>query len=875
MTQGSVLYTGPTVEDLDRIPDALTARRQWVLWRGVDTVDAQTGEIRLNKIPINPQSLKHADSTNPRTWGTFDRCVAALPVALEEWAEEDAAAYRGGGIGFVFTDTDPYVGIDLDHCRDPDTGVIEGWARTHIETLTSYTEISPSGTGVHIIVEGSLPPTGRKKGPVEMYSYARFFTMTGAHLPATPATLTAHQPAINALWCSLFGPQVGQTVWTLDSHGTITNSDGKPWEILRIEAAPDGEPYAFFAETSAGVSLIQCEVVRTPTGTPAPATPALADDVLLAKARSARNGTRFARLWAGDTSLHQDDDSSADLALCCMLAFWTQDGDQLDRLFRQSGLMRKKWDAKRGEQTYGQRTMAEALARQTEHYTSGGAQLLVGGIQQAQAGQNGQTSPTAATFDLAVFQDALKALPDGERLPAVLAQMETLARLPRAIWMQAKQTIKALIPTCNLHDLEAVRKETREALQAQHQAHARAALPPWRMQLLCTKAFEPQQTLRNLVLALQNLDPWHRAGCWYDLVRDRHMVGERPVEDEDAAAAGVRIEEVLEMRVTNVALVGRALDHVCRQAPRDLLQEWVDTLPAMPVTDLLTTWLRTYAKVPDEVPDAYVEDVSRIIPVGMIARILHPGCQYRYVPIFEGEENAGKSELAKALAGEDAYGRSWYVPLSAGLEGKEAHMMLEGALIAELADLSSYTKTDENRMKALVTARTDSFVPKFANKRVDHPRRTIFIATVNPEGDGAYLKGQTGNTRYLPIPVHDIDLAKFQAIRTQLFAEAKAYYLAHPTDWWQLTCEVDAAQEREARRQSSVYEGSLAVWLQNKASTTWEEIAEYYLLLEAKERWKDRGLQMEIAKALHALQWRVKQEWDGATKRNRKVWRPR
>jgi putative DNA primase/helicase len=393
----------------------------------------------------------------------------------------------------------------------------------------------------------------------------------------------------------------------------------------------------------------------------------------------------------------------------------------------------------------------------------------------------------------------------------------------------------------------------------------------WRQGLITNKQDVPYQTINNCILAIENLDPWMSQGCWYDVVRETHMVGSEPVQDVDAIEAGALIERATEMHVTNIALVGKALDYVCRQQPRDLLQEWVDTLPTVPMSNLLTTWLRTYAKVPDEVPDAYVEDVSRIIPVGMIARILHPGCQYRYVPIFEGEENAGKSELVKALAGEDAYGRSWYVPLSAGLEGKEAHMMLEGALIAELADLSSYTKTDENRMKALVTARTDSFVPKFANKRVDHPRRTIFIATVNPEGDGTYLKGQTGNTRYLPLTVGTIDLQGFAAIRTQLLAEAKAYYLAHPADWWQLDCDDDVHTERERRRQSSVYEDSLADWLGSKTETTWEEIARSYLLLEAKEKWANRALQMEVAKAMKALGWQSHQEWQRG--KNTRMWR--
>jgi hypothetical protein len=375
----------------------------------------------------------------------------------------------------------------------------------------------------------------------------------------------------------------------------------------------------------------------------------------------------------------------------------------------------------------------------------------------------------------------------------------------------------------------------------------------WQVGLLRTASGIPQQTVNNLARAFHHVQP----EGWYDLVRERHMLGAKPVEDGDDTAYGILIEQQTRMRVTNIKLVGRAMDHVCRQNPRDLLQEWLETLPEVPVTDLLTTWLRTYAHVPDTVSNGYVSDVSRILPVGMVARILRPGCQFRYVVTLEGEENAGKSELVNILAGEDPYGCSWYVPLSGSLEGKEAHMMLQGALLAELADFSSYNKTGENRMKALVTERTDSFVPKFSNKRVDHLRRTIFVATVNPEGDGTYLKGQTGNTRYLPIRVQAIDLEGFGAIRTQLIAEAKTYYLAHPTDWWKLESEEDARNAREERRQKSIYEDDLGSWLESHEYLVvwWELLAEKYLELP-RNQWTDRRTQMELTKALSALQWR-------------------
>jgi hypothetical protein len=167
MTTPTLPYSGPTAEDLARIPAALKDCDQWILWQGADRIDPDTGEILgLNKIPINPQTLRKADTTDPRTWGTFDQCVAAFPVALEEWEHDNPSAYRGGGIGFVFAQDDPYVGIDLDHCRDPDTGALAAWAEEHIDRLASYTEASPSGTGVlgTVWLLGSM--SGRSLHPI-------------------------------------------------------------------------------------------------------------------------------------------------------------------------------------------------------------------------------------------------------------------------------------------------------------------------------------------------------------------------------------------------------------------------------------------------------------------------------------------------------------------------------------------------------------------------------------------------------------------------------------------------------------------------------------------------------------------------------------
>jgi putative DNA primase/helicase len=184
-------------------PKELQEKPQWVLWRGEDRVNEQTGVVKVTKIPINPQTLHKASTTDPRTWGTFADCCAAIGCALEEWKEESLDAYRGGGLGFVFTENDSYAGIDLDHCRNPETGEVAPWAQQIITVLKSYTEVSPSGTGLHIFAQGKLSGEGHKRHPIELYDRRRFFTVTGDHYPGTPTTIEDRQAVVELLYAAM------------------------------------------------------------------------------------------------------------------------------------------------------------------------------------------------------------------------------------------------------------------------------------------------------------------------------------------------------------------------------------------------------------------------------------------------------------------------------------------------------------------------------------------------------------------------------------------------------------------------------------------------------------------------------------------------
>ena len=142
----------------ENMPDEIKIRPQWVNWR----LEERGGD--LTKVPYTPGTEHRASSTDLTSWGTFEDALDALD--------------RYHGIGFVLSSGDPYVGVDLDGCVDPETGEIEPWATRIVEALDSYTEVSPSGKGLHIVARGEIPANG-KRGRVEMYWAKRFFTMTG------------------------------------------------------------------------------------------------------------------------------------------------------------------------------------------------------------------------------------------------------------------------------------------------------------------------------------------------------------------------------------------------------------------------------------------------------------------------------------------------------------------------------------------------------------------------------------------------------------------------------------------------------------------------------------------------------------------------
>ncbi|WP_254824789.1 phage NrS-1 polymerase family protein [Haloglomus halophilum] len=305
-----------SIDESEAIPETLRERDQWVCWR------EEERDGKPTKIPVTPGAGGFASATASETWASFE---AALDYTETEHAD---------GIGFVFTDDDPIVGVDLDDCRDPDTDDVDDAALDIITRLDSYTEVSPSGTGYHVLITGTLPDGRNRRGSVELYDTARFFTVTGDHVERTPTRVARRQDALTAI------------------HREYVQDTER-------DTAPESEQRGGAAARSPTTDAVDVDVDVD-----------LEDEDLLKKARNASNGEKFERLWNGNT-VGYDSQSEADMALCCLLAFWTGgDRTQMEQLFRQSGLMREKWDEVHyaDGSTYGEKTIERAIATTSEFY---------------------------------------------------------------------------------------------------------------------------------------------------------------------------------------------------------------------------------------------------------------------------------------------------------------------------------------------------------------------------------------------------------------------------------------------------------------------------------------------------------------------------
>jgi len=279
------------------LPKKFTDCPQWILWK------AFWNGTKWDKIPVNIQGIK-ISGKDPANWLTFERC-------------RELAVFHGLSMGFQFSVTTNIVGMDLDDCVNPETGEIAPWAQAYIDYFGSYAEISPSGTGLHILMIALCDHTGINAGQIELYSKERFFTVTGK---------AVHD--VDLADCT-------------SKYQAVVNQ------------------YAAHAKPDTDTELTDGPIPES--------NPILDDNVLIKKMLDSKGsantrltgvGCTIKDLWTANVAILSQtyphaskpfDHSSADAALMSHLAFYTgKHGTRMERLFSLSQLgQRDKWTSRK------------------------------------------------------------------------------------------------------------------------------------------------------------------------------------------------------------------------------------------------------------------------------------------------------------------------------------------------------------------------------------------------------------------------------------------------------------------------------------------------------------------------------------------------
>jgi hypothetical protein len=214
---------------LANIPQELRPYKQWVAWKAVPT-----GNGKVTKVPINPNTGGNAATNNPASWGSFQDAVSYY-----EQHKGDGIA----GIGFVFTEVDRFCGIDLDNCINPETLEMRDWASVILGEVNSYSEISPSGTGVKVFCKGSLPGHGRNFGQIEIYDTGRYFTLTGEIFGECPKSIEDRSAEVTKLYNDLSNqePEVKAQVKAVENSLGEINIDSLPIAYGTKKLIKEGE----------------------------------------------------------------------------------------------------------------------------------------------------------------------------------------------------------------------------------------------------------------------------------------------------------------------------------------------------------------------------------------------------------------------------------------------------------------------------------------------------------------------------------------------------------------------------------------------------------------------------------------------------------
>jgi predicted P-loop ATPase len=587
----------------------VTPGHGWCVWT------AKWKKIRTDKPDKVPYKAwrKALSVSEPETWLTFEDARAG-------WDSR-----RFDGIGLLMSSAHGTVGVDLDKCLQPDGSISAGHEDIVSEfvALGGYTEISPSGRGLRQFLRGK--------------ALHEYLENNGAGLEVYDDQSTRYLTVTGQVW------PVGAAVGAVVENQAALEAFIRRWGKLKAVETPATEKIE--NEEDSG---------RT------------AGEVLALLKTYNKRG-KVTRLLAGDTSDYPGH-SEADAALCFEAAYFCRNPIVIDEILRGSGLMREKWDSKRGKETYGALTIRNALNAQERNFDADQAEKIEqrnsAKSEQRELDDKGVVNLVGGIDDLRTPKKLIRS--------DLWSRSELLIRDKRLLGLVCWDSFANMpMVTGSFHDT--FNDPTAPVTGGQMtDCHLRAVVSwfgrEWKI------ALRPKEEIEIVMR-------------WAQALR-RNPLAERLVDCEGSYDGKARVRDWL------ITYCGAK----------------VETDDGKDITE-------------------YVQAVGEMWLVSCVARAMHPGCKADAALVMEGKQGARKSSAVRALA--ESLGEGYFVEGFALGSGRDDQIKLRGRLIVEWAELSGANRRDVREIKNFLTLQTDTYRDVFGKLHGDNPRTAIFVATVN------------------------------------------------------------------------------------------------------------------------------------------------
>lgn len=749
------------IDRLPNMPAAMRELQQWLLWR----FESYEGDKKPRKVPYYASGRKRAgkqgNDEDRQQLATFDQVADLLQSG------------RWDGVGFAFLPGDGLIGIDIDGAIDAETGEVTARCREIIKASASYTEFSPSGTGVHIIASGQTKTFKDNRIGVEVFCERQFFTCTGRVWPDAPAEV---QP--------LPDDTLDRLKALVERSKQASKPEGARPTVVRTEP---GQALNDFQRVNAmALALLDAWV-----------------PALFPTARRVEQGYRVRQADLPGRSGLQEDLS---IARDGIVDFGVHD----------------MGDAKSG------RRSAIDLVVEWRNVSERDALVWLAGILgvtltkavkaaerpvRAQAGTRGKREPEQANEPM---DGALTPGPGSAEEPNPDQWRRRLMTTEGGGLKDCRENVFHLLT--NHPELKGLVAFDEFAYQI-----VKLRDPPW--------VSTPGEWTNNDDLEL---------GLWFSL-------NERlSVRSESTLVAGVGMA------------AWRAKFHPVREYLNS--HEW-DGVPR------LRHWLHECLGAEDS---TYHDLVGTWFIMGMVNRVLKPGCQMDNMICLEGRQGEGKSSTLRVLGGK------WFADTAVKIGEKDAMLALAGIWLYEIAEMDSFNRAEVTAVKQYVTSREDRVREPYTRRHVTRPRSCVLGGSTNQD---QYLKDSTGARRFWPVACGDLDLEKLAAWRDQMFAEAR-HLLAQPGARYWPTREESRLYIEPVQNEREIPDPWLeivAIWVNGPEqkeirSFTSSELLMKACLVHADKIDGARSMATRIGIVMHKLGWARRRDTTGL--RLWKYWRP-